>query len=321
MNLLKKITPTQINNKRAAFLFIFFFFGFNLLQAQVQNNGILHITDGDLFYVKSGNFNFGADSSTKTSRTASTYGKIIFDAAATYSGAAPGAMRFVDGYASTNSSSYFVLPTGQATTYAPIGITNAAVTKGVSATYSNLDLSTDAMDISVVKLPSSMGVWEVSGDNAKLTLIWSSSLSALTNSIANLTVAGFNISTNKWEAITSTIPTGSLSSGTIQTSSALVFGSTYSKYTLAVNQQDNLGNSDVVVNTVFATINNETLKIAANSPMANATVYDLTGRLVTNLTIGNQLQVNDSFLFAKGVYIIKINMDNGLTVTKKLLNR
>lgn len=319
MNLIKKITIIQKNKNSLALLLIFFFSGFNLLQAQVQNNGILYIGDGDLLYVKSGNFNFGVGSSTKTSTTASNYGKLIFDSSATHSGAASGATLFVDGYVSTISSSYFILPTGHTTTYAPIGITNASVTNGVSAAYTNSDLSTDAMAPSITNLPSNMGFWKVSGDNAKLTLIWNSDISALTSTIADLTVAGFNTSTNKWEAIASEIPTGSTTSGTIQTSSAVVFDSAFSGYTLAL--KGTLGNTDFVADTVFATINNETLKISASFPITNVSVYDLTGRLVTSLTIDNQQQVNNSFLFSKGIYIAKIKMNNGETTTQKLINK
>ena len=321
MNLLKKITFIQKNKDSFALLLIFFFFGFNLLQAQVQNNGILYINDAGLLFIKSGNFNFGVGSSTKTSTTASTFGKLIFDGSATYSGAGSGATQFVDGYASTSSSSYFILPTGQTTTYAPIGITNAAVTSGVSATYTNIDLSSAAMASTIVTLPTNMGVWQVLGDSAKLTLIWSSDISALTNTIADLTVAGFNTSINKWEAITSAIPIGSLASGTIQTLSEVVFDSNYSGYTLAKHLQDPLGNSDFGASAIFATIDSETLKITASLPITDVTIYDLTGRLVTSLTVENLTQVNDSFLFAKGVYIVKIKMNNGLTVSQKLINK
>lgn len=319
MNLLKKITLAQKNKNSLALLLIFFFLGFNLLQAQIQNNGILYLNDGGLLYVESGNFNFGTGSSTKTSRTSSNFGKLIFAASATSSGAASGGTLFIDGYASTNSITYFVLPIGQTTTFAPIGITNAAVTNGVSASYTNFDLSSAAMATSITNLPSNMGIWEVSGDNAKLTLIWNSDISALSSTIANLTVAGFNTTSNKWEAIASEIPTGSITSGTIQTSNAVVFGSTFNGFTLAA--RSTLENSDFVTSTVFATINNESLKISASLPVTSVSAYDLSGRLVTSLTINNQTQVDNSFLFAKGIYIVKIKMNNGETATKKLINK
>ncbi len=243
MNPLKKITLTQKNKNGLSLLLIFFFFGLSFIQAQVQNNGVLYIADNGTFFVKSGNFNFGAGSQTRTSRSSSTSGKLVFDASATHTGAVSGTISdvinginvFVDGYASTKSSSYFNLPTGQSSTipvYAPIGITNATVTNGVSAAYVNGTPANSAnLDASVAALYS-VGSWSAYGDNAKLTLIWINSISALTNSISDLTVAGYNISTSKWEVFSPVIATGSISSGTVSTTSAVNLA-TYSSYTIA----------------------------------------------------------------------------------------
>lgn len=243
MNPLKKITLTQKNKNRLLLLLIFIFLGFSSLQAQVQNNGKIYVADNGIFYVKSGNFNFGAGSSTKTSTTASTYGKLLFEASATHTGAASGTISdvtngvnlFVDGYATTKSSSHFILPVGKSGTtpvYAPIGVTNAAVTNGVSAAYVHGTPSNSANLATSVAAIYSVGSWNVYGDNATLTLYWSSNISTLANSISDLAVAGYNISTSKWEAITSGSIIGSLSSGSVQTTSAVNLA-TYSSYTIA----------------------------------------------------------------------------------------
>ena len=63
------------------------------------------------------------------------------------------------------------------------------------------------------------------------------------------------------------------------------------------------------------------MKITANLPITKVAVYDLTGRLVTSLTIDNQLEVNESFQYALGVYIVKITLNNGETATQKLINK
>jgi hypothetical protein len=243
MNLLKTTTLIQKNNNCLLLFLFFLFFGFNLVQSQVQNNGSLYIGDGVTLYIKSGNFNFGASSSTKTSRTASTFGTVQFGASVTHTGTVSGTItdvsngvnQFVDGFVGSKSNSYFELPTGQSGTtpvYAPIGITNTTVTNGVSAAYYvGALINSSNSDSSIAALPSS-GYWKVVGDNAKLTLLWSSDISSLSNTIANLTVAGYNISTNKWEVITSATPTGSLSSGSIQTSNDLTLAS-YSAVTIA----------------------------------------------------------------------------------------
>lgn len=232
MNPLKKITLTPKNKNGSLLFFIFFCLGFNGLHAQVQNNGSIYIGDNASFYLQSGDYAFGTGSVTTTSTTASIYGKLQLGATATTSGAATGANLFINGYANTLSSSYFVLPTGQSLTYAPIGITNAAVTSGVSAAYINGTPANAAnLDASVAALYST-GSWSAYGDNAKLTLIWNSDISALSATIANLTVAGYNITTNKWEAITSSNITGSVTSGTITTASAINLAN-FSAFTIA----------------------------------------------------------------------------------------
>jgi hypothetical protein len=87
-----------------------------------------------------------------------------------------------------------------------------------------------------------------------------------------------------------------------------------------VYQEAALGNAEFDTTNVIATLNNQALKITASLPVTNVAVYDIAGRLVTNLTIDNQQQVNQPFLFAKGVYIVKIKLNNGATATQKLLN-
>jgi len=234
-----QITTLSIQkNKNGLLLFlIFFLLGFNSLHAQVQNNGSVYVGSGGSLYVKSGAFIFGTGSTTKTERTASSFGKIIFGTAASHTGATAGTTLIVDGFASTLSNSYFELPTGALTTYAPIGVTNASVTNGVSADYTvGIPSNFTNLDTSIAEL-SPQGSWKVIGDNAKITMLWnsvmwSSDISVLTNIIANLTVAGYNISTNKWEAIASDSPTGTLSSGSIQTSSAVTLAN-YSSFTIA----------------------------------------------------------------------------------------
>ena len=235
MKTLKKNIHIQILQKNIFFSMIIFFLlhNFNSLVAQVQNNGTLHIGDNASFYVGSGSFTFGTGSTTSTTRTTTTYGKLALASGVTVSGAASGDALFTDGFVSTKSSSYLVLPTGQTTTYAPIGVENAAVTNGVEAAYYIDAPSTVGSNLfsTVSSLPAT-GYWVVKGDNATITMIWSSSISSLTSSIANLTVAGYNISTSKWEAIISGTPTGSTSSGTITTADAVTLAN-YSAFTIA----------------------------------------------------------------------------------------
>lgn len=224
-----KLFSSNKNSSNFYIAFVITLSSLCFLQAQVQNNGTLYIGDNATMYIGSSTFTFGSGSTTQTSRTAGTYGKLQLSATATFSGASTSL--FADGFVSTKSASYFELPTGQGSTYAPIGVTNASVTNGVSAAYYEGSLASTDIDATISTLPTS-GYWEVKGDNATLKLIWSSNISSLTNSIANLTVAGFNISNATWEAIASATPTGTLTSGTIATTAAVPLA-TYSAFTLA----------------------------------------------------------------------------------------
>jgi hypothetical protein len=212
-------------------LAIFTVLGAQSLLAQVQNNSSLYVGQNASLFTN-GTFSFGSGSTTETNRGSGTnHGKIIFGATASVSGAATGASLFVDGFANTRSSAYFVLPTGNGTTYAPVGVTNTSVTNGVDAAYTHATpVNNNNIDASITALLGT-GYWEMKGDAAKITLIWSSDISAVSNSLADVTVAGYNASTNNWEAIDCDAPTGSLTAGTITTSAAVALGN-YTAFTL-----------------------------------------------------------------------------------------
>jgi hypothetical protein len=211
------------------FLLLSFVLTTKNLQAQVQNNGVLFIKDNSSMHLSSGTFTFGSGSTTQTSRTADTYGILELGSTATFIGAS--FSLFADGFVSTKSNSYFVLPTGQGSTYAPIGVSNASVTYGVTAAYFEGILTSSTFNSTITTLPTS-GYWVVKGDNASIKLLWSSDISSLTNSIANLTVAGLNNTNSTWEAIASATPSGDLIEGSIESSGAINL-SNYSAFTLA----------------------------------------------------------------------------------------
>jgi hypothetical protein len=76
------------------------------------------------------------------------------------------------------------------------------------------------------------GNWIVNGDNAILQLSWTASISALASSLTDITVAGYNNTTNKWEEIVSNAATGSLTTGSVTTTAAVNLSS-YNAFTLA----------------------------------------------------------------------------------------
>ena len=88
-----------------------------------------------------------------------------------------------------------------------------------------------------------------------------------------------------------------------------------------VYRQAALGTTDFESNDAIATISNQSLKIVASLPVTNVAVYDLSGRLVTAFKVNNQTSLSSSFIYAEGIYIVKITMNNGQIATTKLVNK
>jgi len=304
MNLINITTPLKKNKNGFSLLFIFFFFGFNQVEAQVHNIGALYVGDSGTLLIKSGTFTVASGASNKTTRTGATKGKIIFDVVANHNGAIAGATLIVDGFASTLKSTYFELPTGDNTTYAPIGVTNSSVTNGVGADFTiGTPPNSTNLDISIMDL-SATGSWNVIGDNAKLTLIWNSDISTLSNTISNLTVAGYSISTNKWEAISSATPTGNLTSGTIQTSSAVTLAN-YSAFTIA--------KKGMICAPVFAATGTTKTWNGSWSPSAPTEIDDaiIAGSGTPGSFVCNSLAVNANITIIDGQTIEVVNAITG----------
>ncbi|RAR75317.1 putative secreted protein (Por secretion system target) [Flavobacterium aciduliphilum] len=208
-------------------LFVVVFMGFcSMLQAQVQNNDILYVSNNSSLYVESGNFAFGAGGQTQTTRTPSTHGIVIFAAGVSTSGASDS--HYLDGYGSTLGTSAFLMPVGQSGIYAPIQIT-PSTNAGVAAAYyhSNAHNLSSEMDTGIYNV-SYTEYWDVNGVNAALTLTWrtSSALSTLVSSLNNLTIVGYD--GNKWVEIPSVVDatsilggTSTIDSGSIHSSSAV----------------------------------------------------------------------------------------------------
>ena len=88
-----------------------------------------------------------------------------------------------------------------------------------------------------------------------------------------------------------------------------------------VYQNGTLSNPIVASNNVKASIDNEILKIVSNLPMTNIVIYDISGRLVTEIKVENKLDITTPFYFEEGIYIAKIKLDNDTIFTQKLINK
>lgn len=209
--------------------------------AQVQNNGNLYIADEGQMYVQTSSYNFGASpATTYTTRTISTYGKLIFESGVTHGSASDS--HFMDGYIRTLSTSQFIFPIGQSGVYAPAAVIPNNNT-GVDAAYYRSSPSTIGILLDgTVSTISTIEFWDIksASANAKVTLTWrsSSDVTTITDSVlANLTIAAWDGS--KWIQIPSTVDATSILSGTSTlitgsiTSDVDVVLSDYTAFTLA----------------------------------------------------------------------------------------
>jgi len=82
-----------------------------------------------------------------------------------------------------------------------------------------------------------------------------------------------------------------------------------------------LANTDFVnANNLTALISNKEFHVSASQAIEEIEIYELTGKLIqTQQTIKSRTFKSD-FPFAKGIYIAKIKLENGLIISKKLMN-
>jgi hypothetical protein len=308
-------------------LFASIFFNLNTLQAQVNNQNDLYISDNSLLYVGSDNFNFGLGSTT-TSRTKEDYGVLSFSNGARWSGASD--LHFIDGYAQTESNAAFILPIGQSGVYAPIQVIPSS-TDGVNAAYfrSEPNILGNVLEKSILSI-SSLEYWDITslGVNAGISLTWrsSSDISDLTStSLSNLTIVGWNGSA--WVKIPSTVDEYSI----LGEISSLVSGSISSDAAVDLSAYSAFSFGSVVKPLLFPTfnkveltayVNKNRLFIEASLPITALVIYDLMGKKIFSEHLNGDFKYNQPFNYADGIYITKIELDNGTSLfTKKIIKK
>ena len=202
----------------------------NLLQAQLHNNGILHVASNTVLYINSGTLSFGSTSSTTTSKAlpyVSTDGKICIGPNAGFTTDGTNT-KFINGYTETKNTTATNLPIGSGTVYAPIQVTPADAS-GVKATYINdnpLVAYSGGLAADVTAVGTS-DYWIITGVNSVISLSWRTGSGLSTFSYPDLSIVGYK--NGKWEIIDSAIDatskfggTSSMSgSGSITSSSAV----------------------------------------------------------------------------------------------------
>ena len=324
-----KLMDVLTGNKLLASMLFVLGCGWNGLQAQVQNNGILHVAANSYLYVNNGDVSFGSSSATTTNVTSpysATDGRIILGSTSSFStdGTAP---KFVTGYAETRNTTETLLAIGAGTTYAPIKVTSSAGT-GVHGAYINaapLTTYAGGLDLSVTAVANTE-YWMIKGADAIVTLSWRASSALSSYPYPDVTIVGYK--NGKWEAIPSAIDATSEFSGTSAlnatgsvTSSSTVALSTYDA--LAIGRKTVLlGNDNFNTNFTSTTLNDKVLKVNSKVTIDEVKVFDMTGRLVLNVAAeNNAISFAADFNHAVGVYIVKVKLTNGQIITSKLINK
>ena len=209
-------------------------FGNQNLQAQVHNNGILHLPANSYLYFNNGAVSFGSNSTTSTSIStpySGTDGKFVLGQAASFNTDGSSG-KFIKGYAETRNTAETLLAIGSGSTYAPIKVTPSFST-GVHASYVSAAPQTayNGGLLSGVNAVANTEYWMIKGANAIITLSWRASSGISSFGFADVIIVGYK--NNKWEAIPSEIDVTSKFGGTSSLSGA---GSVTS--TIAVNLSD-----------------------------------------------------------------------------------
>jgi hypothetical protein len=181
--------------------------------AQFQSNEPLYIGDNGYVYVGSDTYYFGAGSGqTKTSRTSSIHGKLIFSSAASTLGASD--THYLDGYGSVLTTAPFIFPVGQSGIYAPVTVTPLTIEPIDAAYYRSSTLTIGTTLDVTVSTTSPTEYWNIKGANdAIVSLTWrvNSVLTNIVTSTTELTIIGYD--GNKWVEIPSMVDTTSILGG------------------------------------------------------------------------------------------------------------
>lgn len=230
-------------------------FAFSVVQAQQASQGNATVfSGGQITLFGSHSFIAGGTGTqigiVKTDRTgANGIGIVNFGKDATHTGA--NNANHIDGYVGKYGTAAFNFPIGNGVKLRPAGISGINPSNPATAVFkaaywftNSASYPTANMGAGVSKV-SNLEYWDVDGASAvNLTLTWdaASSIASLTsNTLANLTIVGWNSSTSKWEKIASNVDQTSvlggastLTSGSI-TSSSKVTPDSYTAYTLAAS--------------------------------------------------------------------------------------
>lgn len=303
-------------NKLTLLYLIGMFFLFLNTQAQMHVNGPFYIGVNATTYLKTGNFTFGASASVTTIKS-SPYGLLSIASGSTISSGT--SSLFVDGWVKILGTGTFTFPIGQRdlinSYYAPLVVTPVEGS-GVKAAYFRDATTTigTQVDGSLSSI-SNLEYWKINGANAKVSLTWNSSSSLITSQLANITIAGYNSSINKWQAISSSVDitsvlggVSSTTAGSVTSTSNIVLAN-YSAFTIGIKGMNcpelvYTGGSAISWNGTFSTIPTLADVVTINSTGAP-------GSFVCNSLV---LNADINLINTESIEVI-----NGITGTGKII--
>jgi len=60
--------------------------------------------------------------------------------------------------------------------------------------------------------------------------------------------------------------------------------------------------------------------VRASEIITGVSVFDITGKEIMNISANQSKNIDRNFNFAEGVYMTKIKLQGGVTITRKLIN-
>ncbi|QDO93109.1 T9SS type A sorting domain-containing protein [Formosa sediminum] len=100
-----------------------------------------------------------------------------------------------------------------------------------------------------------------------------------------------------------------------------VSGVTNDRFILAYTASSALSVNDSASNNTFVYINDGVLNVKTFKTISAVKVYDVSGKLLINYKSSNQSsELSTQFNFSKGIYLTSIVLEDGVVVTKKVIN-
>lgn len=287
-------------------------------QSGVAVFGNTHIGPGSELHVKDYTLTFQGGLTTQKTTPA---GFVSFSSGAAHSNASSAA--FADGFVRSYRTGLFTFPVGANGLYAPVTVT-AANDTALDVAYNQASFNPENFTPTDITAVSETEYWDVLGANSgTVALSWQavSALGTLAEATDELVIAGWN-GTN-WVSIPATLSEGAtLTSGTLTTNTSVDFA-VYSAFTFAKKYEEEgpiSGIHENIAAKTYMSLQNGQFTLSANTGVQQVQLFDLTGKQVASYSVKGQ-SYQAGFVHAQGIYIAKAQLDNGNTVTRKLLNR